>query len=358
MAVSQQQIGRSHALELEPELAGHAQAQRTLVEAISGKRMHHAWLLHGPKGIGKARFAAQLAAYLLAHQHDPLSTDLTVSRVDPGVRLVEQGSHPDLVWLDKLTNTTGGKPGKTIPVASIRSGLQNMQSTSAYGGWRVFVVDALDDLNAEGSNALLKPLEEPSQKTVLILIAHGLQKVLPTLRSRCSKLALGPLERHELEQFADRYGAPEDLKLMIDLADGRAGRLDALATNPGVLSFFQQFSALTSDAQSRVSAQSTADRLALAAQIGRLTPDQSDLFQELVEDWMSRRLSNQEEPAGLTAPHGDLGLASKAALAELWASQARSLVVRRALNIDLSERMMALFERLDQVYSQAQHNAA
>ncbi|MFK7792048.1 MAG: AAA family ATPase, partial [Devosiaceae bacterium] len=171
--------------QLAKPLVGHEAASATFIDAIHGGRMHHGWLLHGPKGVGKARFAAQAGAYLVAEAARQDTSSLTLDIDHPDARLIAQGAHPDAHWIDRFASLDGKKPPKQIPVAAVRSTLQKLQSTAAYGGWRVLVVDSVDELNNEGANALLKPLEEPPHNTAILLVAHTLSRVLPTIRSRC-----------------------------------------------------------------------------------------------------------------------------------------------------------------------------
>lgn len=340
---------------LDAPLVGHSEQRQALGDAMLGERMHHGWLLHGPKGIGKARFALQASAFLVA-EAARRNEALEIDPSHPDARLIAQNAHPDAIWLDRLTGLASGrKVPKTIPVASVRDGLHKLQSTAAYGGWRTLVVDAIDDLNADGANALLKPLEEPPRKTVLFLIAHRLSAVLPTLRSRCRLLAFSPLDpetMHSLEQWresaqADGH-AEQRLALAAALADGRPGVMAELMANPDVMEAYAQFCmAVMESGRAGLS-----DRLAFSRLTAGLEDSHQAVLLGLVDDWLSRRVRGLAEPDPLPTPSGPLGLAGCKALADLWSQLGADLSVRRAINLDIAERMMALFAGLDRVYSE------
>lgn len=337
-------------------LVGHHAQQAALAEALSSGRMHHGWLLHGPQGIGKARFALQASAFLIA-QEARKGAGLAIDDGQPEARLIAQNAHPDAIWLDRLTGLVAGrKLPKTIPVAAVRDALQKLQSTAAYGGWRTLVVDAVDDLNAEGANALLKPLEEPPRHTVLFLIAHRLSAVLPTLRSRCRLLAFAPLSGDEVAQVAAGSGATGDaapeaipgaMTLAAALAGGRAGVVQHLLATPDLLDAYGRFCALACDSDRA----SISERLTLAGFTAGLADADQRVMLGLIDDWFSRRITQRVEPAPLPTPAKTVDLAGRRELAELWSAFGADLAVRRAINLDVSERIMALFDGLDRVYS-------
>lgn len=336
-------------LPLDQPLIGHEHAQSSFLDALQSGRMHHGWLLHGPKGVGKARFAAEAAAFLVAEaarRTDGLSIDLN----HPDARLVSQGAHPDLHWIDRRTGSDGKKLPKTIPVAAVRASLQKLQSTAAYGGWRALVVDSVDELNADGANALLKPLEEPSERTILFLVAHALNQVLPTIRSRCRHLAFAPLDNASLREVAQRLSENQQIDLAMALANGRPGAMLALANNPDALDVYRAFCQLAAQAGVQSSRETVPSRLVLSAQFAGLVPEQRDLVLGLIEDWFSRRVRGDSEPGDLAAPAPATSPSLKNDLASLWSEHTAAIGVRQAINLDLSERMMTLFDRLDQVY--------
>lgn len=326
-----------------------------LAAAMQGDRMHHGWLLHGPQGIGKARLAQQASAFLVADKAR-MGQGLHVDTAHPDVRLITQGAHPDAFWLDKSTGSDGKKIPKSIPVGAVRSTLQKLQSTPAYGGWRAMVIDAVDDLNVEGANALLKPLEEPPRETVLFLIAHSLSAVLPTIRSRCRHLALSPIGEADMQSLAASLAPDADLQrvaLAIALAKGRPGEMVELLGETSCLDAYVAFCDLAAQAgPDGAAGRGLAERLQLAASLGGMADKERGELLGLIEDWLSRRVRGENEPSPLPTPPGRLGLHQQQALASLWSEHTSALSVRRAINLDLSETIMALFAALDQVYTQ------
>ena len=341
---------------LAPPLVGHVEPQAQFADALHSSRMHHAWLLHGPEGIGKARFAAQAAAYCVAEAAGLSTTRLDVDRDHPEARLVRQGAHPDMIWIDKWTGHDRKTPPKAIPVAGVRAALQKMQSTASYGGWRVVVVNAIDELNVEGANALLKPLEEPPRRTVLLLICHALQRTLPTIRSRCRTLSFKPLGNDDLTALVSTCEDVErndQLDLAIALAGGRAGRALRLAEDDLVVPLFVQFCGLATGLTETGNAATLKRRLELAQGTNGMSSDRQALFFSLIEDWLSRRIAGTPEPQPLETPSDILNPSARAKIADLWSALTSNVALRHAINLDVSETVMTLFAGLDDVYSQA-----
>src|SRR6204780_337245 len=174
-----------------PNLLGHADAERTLLEAMRSGRMHHAWLITGAEGIGKATLAFRFARRLLSGQGAPDSLYLDPS--NPVFRRIAAGGHADLVTIERVINEKTKRLKRDIAVEDVRKINAFMALTPAEGGWRVAIVDGAEDLNQASANALLKILEEPPPRAVLILVCSAPGRLLPTIRSRCRRLRLSPL---------------------------------------------------------------------------------------------------------------------------------------------------------------------
>lgn len=175
---------------------GHHFQIAALLDAAASDRLHHAWLLAGPQGVGKACFADAVARRLLADAAGPaLSTPgLDVPEGHPIARLIAAGSHPDLRRLERLPKDTGGELARSISIAQVR-GLQSLfVTTPSLSPRRVVVIDAIDDLERPAANALLKNLEEPPAGTLFLLVSHAPGRLLPTIRSRCRTLRFGPID--------------------------------------------------------------------------------------------------------------------------------------------------------------------
>lgn len=172
-------------------LFGHLAALNEFAAARESGRLHHAWLLEGPSGIGKSILARHIAASMLGAASAP-DTPLSASEDDPVVQKILADSHPDFHWLTRRQDERG-KLRQDIPVDDIRALNVFFSLRPALGGWRIGVIDAMDDLNRSGANALLKTLEEPPANCLLLLINHRTQPVLPTIRSRCRTLRMNIL---------------------------------------------------------------------------------------------------------------------------------------------------------------------
>lgn len=217
---------------------GHDAVKSEWLAAAASGRMHHGWLLRGPRGVGKARLAIQFAAHLLGA--DPENT-LSVNAETPVGRLILAGSHPDLRIVG-LPVDEKGKQKSEIPVSSVRELSDFFALRPAMGGYRIAIIDAVDELNRFGANAILKTLEEPPSRAVLFLVSHGEQAVLPTIRSRCRVLRFSALTEAETLQTLQSAGvAAERADRIAQLAPGRPGRAlqlespDAAAASEAVL---------------------------------------------------------------------------------------------------------------------------
>ncbi|NJO53726.1 MAG: DNA polymerase III subunit delta', partial [Bacteroidales bacterium] len=178
-------------------LIGQEAAEAAMLEAWCTGQMHHAWLIGGLEGIGKATFAYRVARFMLA-AGGPAAATLDVPADLPAVKRIMAQSNSDLFVLRRATTPERATLPSVIPVEEVRKTVGFLGSTAASGGWRVVIVDSLDELNVAGANALLKSLEEPPPRVLFLLIAHRPGRVLATIRSRCRKLMLRPLNETDL----------------------------------------------------------------------------------------------------------------------------------------------------------------
>jgi DNA polymerase-3 subunit delta' len=187
-------------------LFGHAAAETALLTAYRSARLPHGLLIVGPKGIGKATLAYSLARFILSLP-DPMAAaaqsaqSLQIDPKDPVFRRIAAQAQPDLLVIERTVNDKGVLRNQ-IAVDDIRRLVPFFGSTAGEGGWRIAIIDAVDDLNRSGANALLKVLEEPPKRALLLLIAHSAARVPPTLRSRCRVVSVRPLAQADLAAAA------------------------------------------------------------------------------------------------------------------------------------------------------------
>ena len=275
-------------------LFGQADAEQTLLAAYKSGRMAHAWLIGGPPGIGKATLAFRLARFVLAHP-DPAAKDvqsatsLAVDADNPVARRIAAQAQGDLLVLERAVNEQTGKLYTVIRVDDVRRSVGFFGSTAGEGGWRIAIVDAVDDLQREGANALLKILEEPPARTLLLLISHAPGRELPTIRSRCRRLLLRPLDTEDVVRaVAAATGRSADDAEVREAAAAAAGSVSralglldgpALALRQKVLDLFGQLP----DPDPRA-------LHALGDALGGSAPETLVAFMDLVNGWLSARL--------------------------------------------------------------------
>jgi len=231
------------------DLVGHEAAEARLLEAWKSGRMPHAWLLTGPRGIGKATLAFRLARFALSGggvdegpslfgdaELGPPAEGLAIDRELPVARQVASGGHPDLLVIERSINERSKTLRREIVVEDVAALSGFLRLTSSSGGWRVVVVDSVDEMNRNAANAMLKLLEEPPKRALLILVSHAPGGLLPTIRSRCRKLHLSPLDDARVEEVLGRIApdlAPGLSAVATRLAEGSIGKALELAANDG-----------------------------------------------------------------------------------------------------------------------------
>ena len=235
-----------------PLLIGHAAAEGVLLRAWQSGRMPHAWLITGPRGIGKATLAYRFARFALkeggaaeqgglfggpAAPAAPADT-LAIDPSDAVFRQVASGGHPDLFTLERgLMHPDTKKTTNEIVVPHVRRVNQQLRLTPVEGGWRVAVVDEAEAMNPNAENAFLKLLEEPPAKALILLVSHAPGRLLPTIRSRCRLLAVPPLSDADVEALLQRYRPgleAADRAILVRLAEGSIGRALDLEVRGGV----------------------------------------------------------------------------------------------------------------------------
>lgn len=212
------------------DLIPDAAAEAAFVDAQARGRLHHAWLLCGVEGSGKATFAYRAARRLLGAAPDPSRGPLGSDPWDAVSRQISAQSHPDLLVLERLVE--GGKTKKSISVDQARDLPEFFSKSPSQAHYRVAIIDAADDLNLNAANALLKVLEEPPERGVLFLVTHAPGRLLATIRSRCRRLAFPVWPQHALEEMVrNRTGVSSaEAARIAAMAGGSPGQALALAS--------------------------------------------------------------------------------------------------------------------------------
>lgn len=280
-------------------LYGHAAAEERLLSAVNSGKLHHAWLISGTEGIGKATLAYRFARFLLS-QPKRSATTLAVSPEHPAARQIAAGAHPDLLTLERAFD---GKKLKTeIAVEDVRGTTSFFARTAGAGGWRVCIVAEAGDLNKASANALLKILEEPPQRAVFLIVCHRIGAILPTIRSRCIHLPLAPLADADVRRVLEEVDAGEGIsEEAIALSGGSPGRALKLATSRGAKAFetFRKLPRLTVPAAVEIGAQFA----------HRDSADDLAIFGDLLSGWIAaeaRRRIASGNAARLAQAHGEI----------------------------------------------------
>lgn len=212
------------------DLVPSAEAERSFLDALDRDRLHHAWLLCGPEGLGKSTFAYRAARRLLGAQADETRGPLGARPNDSVSQLISAQSHPDLLVLERLSD--GGKTKKSISVDQARELPEFFSKSPSQADYRVAIVDTADDLNINAANALLKILEEPPERGVVFLVTHAPGRLLATIRSRCRRLTFAPWTDQAVAALVSRQTdlVDEEAMRIAGMARGSPGAAVALAT--------------------------------------------------------------------------------------------------------------------------------
>jgi DNA polymerase III subunit delta' len=224
-------------------LLGHETAEASLLQAFNAGRLPHAWLITGPRGIGKATLAYRFARFLFAQGTGggglfaAPATSLAVAPSHQAFRLVATGAHPDMLVVERGFDPRRKRQRREIVADDARAVGDFLHLTSSQGGWRVVLVDGADTMNPYAANSLLKILEEPPKNTVLLLASDNPARLLPTIRSRCRTLALKPLPEPVIIELLQRFRpglSSEEQAVLARLGEGSIGRALELAAGDGI----------------------------------------------------------------------------------------------------------------------------
>jgi len=341
------------------ELIGHEMAEAGLLSAVESGRPAHAWLFAGPRGIGKATLAYRFARYLLSGDRQEGGADLFGAKArslavppESGVfRRVAVGAHRDLLVVERAFDEKRNRFRSEIVVDDVRRVGGFLGLTAAEGGYRVVIVDSADDMNRHAANALLKSLEEPPAKTILVLVSHAPGRLLPTLRSRCRRLDLSPLGDDQVTRVLSHIRPdidPAERPAIVRLAAGSPGRAVEIAAAGGAAIYADLMRIVGGDGRVRTefdipAAHGMAERLARRSEADTFT-----LFFDLARLWLARLVKcgaagegDREVVTGETeAMRHALRRRSLEHWAEVWEKVDR--LAARADGLDLDRRQAVL----------------
>ncbi|GGF59303.1 DNA polymerase III subunit delta' [Azorhizobium oxalatiphilum] len=317
-------------------LFGHAAVEADLIAEWRAGRLPHGLLIGGPEGIGKATLAYRIARFVLAGGEVPTTQHaFDVPGSHPVARQVAALTHPDLLVLRRVPEPGEEKIPTVIPAEMVRKVRAFFGATAGSGGWRVCIVDAVDDLNAFGANALLKTLEEPPPRALFLLITHAPGRVLPTIRSRTRKVLLKPLGGAEvlaaLDHLAPELGLePDALPAAAAASGGSVRRAIVLARGEGM-----EVRGATLRALEQLPDPRMEELHALGARLQGDRGDGLDLFLEAVSDWIAAE-----------ATSGAASGRRLVRLGEVWENVQRNGAAADTYNLDRKALVFRIFSEL------------
>lgn len=326
-------------------LIGHRETERALLDAYRSERLHHAWILGGPKGIGKATLAYRFARFVIAHPDRfgaevAAAEDLGLPPSHPVFLQVASGGNPNLLHLRRPWDDKAKRFKTELPVDEVRRTVSFFGTTASSSAWRICIVDAADDMNASSANALLKVLEEPPARCLFLVLSHAPGRLLPTIRSRCRRLDLTPLSETEIaeglaELAPEATADPQALRELTRFADGSLRSALTLLAGDG-LAIAKGFTALAGQVPNVdiAALHGLADLVA-----ARNQDDNWDAFLHIWRMWLHERM---RQVSGGNA-------ADMLPFAELWEAANRMAADTEALNLDRKQVVLSFFQRLSKL---------
>lgn len=344
-------------------LYGHQAAEETFLAAFNSSRLHHAWLISGPKGVGKATLAWRLARFLLATPEEdggffaaPKPMTLDIPDSDPVAHRLAALSEPRLFLLRRPYDDKGERLRGDITVDETRALRNFLALSAADGGRRVVIIDSADEMNRSAANGILKLLEEPPAKVTFLMISHQPADLLPTIRSRCRDLRLAPLAPSDLAQALTQAGAlveEDQREPLAQLAGGSVGEAFRLANLDGL----KLYAALVRLFGTCPRMDRNLARLLAEAGANRKTPEAFDLTVTLIDTFLARlarAAATRSLPAEAARGEAEVfeRLATSAGAARVWADLAQHLGLRarkgKAVNLDPSALLMDMVLKVDE----------
>ncbi|WP_305988105.1 DNA polymerase III subunit delta' [Roseibium sp. MMSF_3544] len=320
-------------------LVGHRATETALLEAYRSERLHHAWILGGPKGIGKATLAFRFAQFVIAHpdRFGPevaTAQDLSVAEDHPVKRQVKAGGHPNILHLRRPWDEKLKRFKTDLPVDEVRRTVSFFGTTASAKAWRICIVDAADDMNQNSANALLKILEEPPERCLFLVLSHAPGRLLPTIRSRCRRLDMAPLAAAEIAEGLNELAggsasSQDDLAEIAQTADGSLRSAITLLSGDGL----QIAKGLKQLADSSANLDLAAVHALADLISARGQTDNWESFQHVLENWLHERM-RQELKSGVRDAYRRV---------EHWETVRKAINDADALNLDRKQVVLDFF---------------
>lgn len=323
-------------------LIGHHAQEEAFLDAYKQGRFPHAWILAGAEGIGKASFAYRAAAFVLTYpdpqvQEVQQATSLSVPPHSKALHLIRAQGHPDLLVLKRRYHADRKRLETEIPVDHARDVVGFFGSTAGNGGWRVLIVDAGDDLNRNSANALLKLIEEPPPRCLVMIVSHVPGRLIPTIRSRCRLMNFRPLNDDDVVralQAAEVEASPALLQQAASFAEGSPGRAFGFVDEMAL--------AIMSSVRGQLDGLPVLDRAALHQMADGLSGRQNDEAYRLFEDVLSAWVHEQLVRGGRSG----LAVSRLAPLIEVWDKARAAMRDADIYNLDRRALILTLFADL------------
>lgn len=323
------------------KLFGHEEAEQFLAQSYRSGKGHHAILIEGPEGIGKATLAFRFAKHVLSHP-DPLLAPERLADPDAGSvvsRQIASGASHNLLHLTRPVDEKTGKVKSAITVDEVRRAGHFFSQTSGTGNWRIVIIDPADDLNRNAANAILKILEEPPKRALFLVLSHAPGKLLPTIRSRCMPLHLLPLQSEDMEKALENLGltmSAEKRDTLLNASKGSVSKALKLLNYGGsdIVDVFSEVMTATGPAARR-QMHKLADVLA---------QKDGDIVLGFFMEHVTEALMDRAKAAAMA---GDLNAAERHA--RLSSSLTDRITVAQAYNLDKKQMVLSILEDMRSV---------
>ncbi|RFC66235.1 DNA polymerase III subunit delta' [Fulvimarina endophytica] len=304
-------------------------------------RLHHAWLLQGPRGVGKASAAFAFSRLLLGAKAERSGDGIAFDGQDPVCRQIATDAHPGLIHITRAAQDKGTGFRGQITVDEVRRLARFFHATGNRNSYRIAIIDPADDMNRNAANALLKLLEEPPSRTVFFIVNHAPGRLLPTIRSRCRFLRFESLQPHDLltaMRNAKPNAVPEDATLLVEKAEGSVRRALQIAEYGGVEILNTLIPLLSADRPEWNAMGSIADQLSMRGREASY-----DLAIEAITSSIAKASENAV---------GEGAFAKAAELSLLWQNEKSRIVEAMAYNLDRKQVLLTLYDHFYQTGAQ------